>query len=504
MRTKLSMFFVAVLALGLSAVSAEAQQRGGVLKFATPSVKPGLDPARTRTGDGYMLTAMIFSNLTRISHELKPEPQLAHKWETNDDSSEWTFHLRKDAKFTNGRPVVASDVKFSIDRILDPKTASKGRKALGPIKEIVVKGDHTVLFKLKGPYADLALQLGNTFSRIIAKENLADIANKPIGSGPFILKEYVPGNKAILVRNPNYFEKGLPYLDEVHQIYIKEYAAQVSALKTGEIDIMYFAPVEIIDQLKKDPNIEVKMVSAPSFQPLIMWVNEKPFNDVRVRQALRFAVDRKAMLEAATGGLGVLGNDTPVSPSNPYYNKALPQRKQDPAKAKKLLAEAGYPNGIDITLYTSTQRPGLEPAAVVAQQVVASSGFRVKIESVEIARLYKDIIPKAKKFATSHNNWFGRPTIDESLTPFYFTKSNWNYTGYSNPEVDKLLDQAKSHTDFASRKKLYDKVQEILYNEGPDVVPYFKNYVSANRKRVKNYKLIPVQYVDLRETWLKR
>ncbi len=504
MRTKLSMFFVAVLALGLSAVSAEAQQRGGVLKFATPSVKPGLDPARTRTGDGYMLTALIFSNLTRISHELKPEPQLAYKWEANDDSSEWTFHLRKDAKFTNGRPVVASDVKFSIDRILDPKTGSKGRKALGPIEEIVVKDDHTVLFKLKGPYADLALQLGNTFSRIIAKENLADIAYKPIGSGPFILKEYVPGNKAILVRNPNYFEKGLPYLDEVHQIYIKEYAAQVSALKTGEIDIMYFAPVEIVDQLKKDPNIEVKVVSAPSFQPLIMWVNEKPFNDVRVRQALRYAVDRKAMLEAATGGLGVLGNDTPVSPSNPYYNKALPQRKQDPAKAKKLLAEAGYPNGIDITLYTSTQRPGLEPAAVVAQQVVASSGFRVKIESVEIARLYKDIIPKPKKFAVSHNNWFGRPTIDESLTPFYYTKSNWNYTGYSNPEVDKLLDQAKAHTDFASRKKLYDRVQEILYNEGPDVVPYFKNYVSANRKRVKNYKLIPVQYVDLRETWLER
>lgn len=504
MLKKTFVLVAAILALSLSVVTAQAQQRGGVLKFATPSVKPGLDPARTRTGDGYMLTAMIFSNLTRISHELKPEPQLAHKWEVSSDSSEWTFHLRENAKFSNGRPVVASDVKFSIDRILDPKTASKGRKALGPIDEILVKDDHTVVFKLKGPYADLALQLGNTFSRIIAKENLEDIANKPIGSGPFILKEYIPGNKAILVRNPNYFEKGLPYLDEVHQIYIKEYAAQVSALKTGEIDIMYFAPAEIIGQLKKDPNIEVQIVSAPSFQPLIMWVNEKPFNDVRVRQALRYAVNREVMMEAATGGLGVLGNDTPVSPSNPYYNKALPQRKQDVAKAKKLLAEAGYPNGIDITLYTSTQRPGLEPAAVTAQQVVANSGFRVKIESVEIARLYKDIIPHARPSAVSHNNWFGRPTIDESLTPFYYTKSNWNYTGYSNPEVDKLLDQAKSLTDFAARKKLYDKVQEILYNEGPDVVPYFKNYVSANRKEVKNYKLIPVQYVDLRETWVER
>ena len=504
MYKKALVFVAAVLALSLSVVTVQAQQRGGVLKFATPSVKPGLDPARTRTGDGYMLTAMIFSNLTRISHELKPEPQLAHKWEVSADSSEWTFHLRKNAKFSNGRPVVASDVKFSIDRILDPKTASKGRKALGPIKEIVVKDDHTVVFKLKGPYADLALQLGNTFSRIIAKENLEDIANKPIGSGPFILKEYIPGNKAILVRNPNYFEEGLPYLDEVHQIYIKEYAAQVSALKTGEIDIMYFAPSEIIGQLREDPNIEVQIVSAPSFQPLIMWVTEKPFNDVRVRQALRYAVNREIMMEAATGGLGVLGNDTPVSPSNPYYNKALPQRKQDVAKAKKLLAEAGFPNGIDITLYTSTQRPGLEPAAVTAQQELAESGFRVKIESVEIARLYKDIIPHARPSAVSHNNWFGRPTIDESLTPFYYTKSNWNYTGYSNPEVDKLLDQAKSLTDFAARKKLYDRVQEILYNEGPDVVPYFKNYVSANRKEVKNYKLIPVQYVDLRETWVER
>lgn len=504
MSKKSYVFAAAVLAFALSAVSAEAQQRGGILKFATPSVRPGLDPAHTRTGDAYMLTGMIFSNLTRTSHELKPEPQLASKWDVSADSTEWTFHLVKNAKFSNGRPVTAADVKFSIDRVLDPKTGSRGRKALGPIKEVVVKDDHTVVFKLNGPYADLALQLGNTFSRIIAKENVAEIGTKPIGSGPFILKEYVPGNKAILVRNPDYFEKGLPYLDEVHQIYIKEYAAQVSALKTGEIDIMYFAPAEIIPDLKGAPNIDVRVVSAPSFQPLIMWVTEKPFDDVRVRQALRFAVDRQAMMEAATGGLGVLGNDTPVSPSNPYYNKALPQRHKDVAKAKKLLAEAGFPNGVDITLYTSTQRPGLEPAAVVAQQTLAESGFRVKIESVDIARLYKDVIPKPKPFAVSHNNWFGRPTVDESLSPFYFTKSNWNYTQYSNPEVDKLLDQAKSLSDFASRKKLYDKIQEILYNEGPDVVAYFKNYVSAVRTEVKNYKLIPVQYVDLRDTWVER
>jgi len=498
------MILAAAVVLGLGAHTADAQKRGGLLKFATPSVKPGLDPARTSTGDGYMLTAMIFSNLTRVSHELKAEPQLAHKWEANADSSVWTFHLRKDAKFTNGRPVTAGDVKFSFERILDPKTASKGRKAMGPIKEIIAQDDHTLVIKLQGPYADLPLQLGNTFARVIAKENLDEISHKPIGSGPFILKEYIPGNKAILVRNPDYFEEGLPYLDEVHQIYIKEYAAQVSALKTGEIDIMYFAPVEIVDQLKADPNIEVRITPAPSFQPIIMFVNHKPFNDVRVRQALRFAIDRQAMLEAATGGLGTLGNDTPVGPANPYYNKALPQRERDVKKAKRLLAEAGYPNGVEVTLFTSTGRPGLEPGAIVAQQNLLEAGFKAKIESVEIARLYKDILRTPTANRVSQNNWFGRPTIDETLSPYFTTKANWNFTEYSNPEVDELLNKAKSLTDFNERKKLYDRVQEILYNEGPTAVPYFKNYVSAVRKEVKNYKLIPVQYVDLRDTWVER
>ena len=304
MSRKFSLSTAAALALSLCAGPAVAQKMGGVLKFATPSVKPGLDPARTSTGDGYMLNAMIFSNLTRVSHELKAEPQLAHSWEANADSSEWTFHLVKNAKFTNGRPVTAHDVKFSFERILDPETASRGRKAMGPIDTITAVDDHTLVIKLAGPYADLPLQLGNTFARVLAEENLEELSHNPIGSGPFILTEYIPGNKAILVKNPDYFEEGLPYLDEVHQIYIKEYAAQVSALTTGEIDIMYFAPSEIISQLEADPNIEVRITPAPSFQPLVMFVEQTPFSDARVRQAVRLAIDREAMLEAATSGLG--------------------------------------------------------------------------------------------------------------------------------------------------------------------------------------------------------
>jgi peptide/nickel transport system substrate-binding protein len=249
--------------------------------------------------------------------------------------------------------------------------------------------------------------------------------------------------------------------------------------------------------------VQVLEVPSPSFQPLEMFVTQKPLNDVRVRLALRLAADRKGMLQAATGGHGVLGNDIPVPPSSRWVNKALPQRERDVPRAKQLLAEAGFKNGLDVTLYTSTGRPGLEEAAVVYRESAKEAGIRVRLESVDIARLYSETLRKPREFTLVHNNWFGRPTIDETITPYVFTKSVWNYMEYSNPRVDALLMEALGIVDFEKRRKLYDEVQRILWEEGPEIVPYFRNYVSAIRTNVKNYKLIPVQYVDLREVWLE-
>lgn len=495
----------AVLAaiVALAVVPAHAQKRGGVLKFAVPAVKPGLDPAHTSTGDGYMLTQAIFSNLTRVDENLEPKPQLARSWETNPAHSVWTFRLHQGVKFHNGRELTADDVVFSIERILDPKTASRGAKALGPIKKVVAKDRYTVVFELTGAYADLPLQLGNTFARIVAKENVDKIGTEPIGTGPFKLKEYSPGSRVILARNPDYFEKGLPYLDEVQQVYLKEYAAQVSAISTGEIHVMYLVPEEVIGQLKKDAGVRVLEVPSPSFQSIEMFMNQKPFSDVRVRTALRLAADRKAMMEASTGGHGVLGNDVPVPPFSKWYNKALPQRERDTARARQLLADAGYKNGLDLTLYTSTGRPGMEEAAVAFRESARDANIRVRLESVDLARLYSEFLRKPKEFTLVQVNWFGRPTIDEMITPFMFTKSVWNFMEYSNPRVDALLTDALGTTDFDKRRRLYDEVQKVLWDEGPWLVAYFRNYLSAVRTNVKNYKLIPVQYVELRDVWLE-
>jgi peptide/nickel transport system substrate-binding protein len=504
-KKKIFGFIATALVLPLAtATLAGAQVRGGVLKFAVPSVKPTLDPAHTSTGDGYMLTAGIFSNLTRADHKLQVKPQLARSWEANADASVWTFHLVKGAKFHNGREVVADDVVFTIERILDPKTASKGAKAMGPIKKVIAKDKYTVVFELKGPYADLPLQLANTFARIVAKENIKEISHKPIGSGPFRLKKYVPASLAVLERNPDYFEEGLPYLDEVHQVYIKEYAAQLSALGTGEIHMMYFVPVELIPVLEKDPNIQVLETPAPSFQPIVMYLHKKPWADGRVRQAMRLAADRESMMDAATGGHGSLGNDHYASPASPYCNTALPQRTYDPERAKQLLAEAGFKDGLDITFYTSSGRPGMEEAAIAFRESAKKAGIRVRVESVEIARLYSEKLRQPTDFMVVNINWFGRPTVDETFSPYISTGSHWNFTKYSDPKVDKLVAQARQTVDFKERKRLYDQIQRILWEEGPEVIPYFRNYISAIRKEVKNYHLIPVQWVDLREVWLER
>ncbi|MCO5091858.1 ABC transporter substrate-binding protein [Bosea sp. (in: a-proteobacteria)] len=482
---------------------AQAPKKASVLRYAVPLANPGLDPARIGTLDGYMLTAMLFSNLVHINPELKIEPQLATSWETSPDGLSWTFHLSPNVKFHDGRALVAEDVAFSIKRIIDPKTASRGAASFTMIKDVVAVDDKTVRFDLNAPYADLPFALGGPFGRVIDKANLEQISTAPNGTGPFVLKEYVPGSRAVFARNPNYFEAGLPLLDQVQQIVMSEPASQITALTRGEIQILDNAPKDLLGLVSGNKDIKVLTTASPAFQPFVTFVKHRPFDDVRVRQALKLALDRDALLAAATAGYGVVGNDSPVVPGGVWANADLPQRKRDVAQARKLLAEAGFKDGLDLTLVTTSGRPGLEPAAVVAQQNLKDAGFRVKIESTEMAAQTAMLRAGGKPFTIANINWAGRGTIDESLTPFYGTNNIWNFSGYSNPRVDELLLAGRSATDQKQRKAAYDEIQKILWEEGPEVVPYFVQNVSAVRAEVQDYVVHPLGYVDLRRVSLK-
>ena len=474
-------------------------------------------------------------------------------WESSKDFRQWTVKLRPGSRWSDGAPFTADDIVFwykdvLLNKDLVPSLPSWMKNADGTPALVEKVSSTAARFSYKQPNTLVLTALANsdggdrTYAAFLPAHYLkkfhASYAKKEdldklVAAAGFktwtelfaarcappenperpTMAAWVPATRVsdqvfTLKRNPYFVgvDQGgnqLPYLDEVHQVFLKEYAAQVSAIGGGEIHVMYLVPVEIIGQLKKDANVQVLEVPSPSFQSIEMFMNQKPFVDPKVRLAVKLAADRRAMLEASTGGHGVLGNDTPVPSFSKWYNKTLPQRERDVPKAKQLLAEAGYKNGLDLTLFTSTGRPGMEEAAVAFRESAKDAGIRVRLESVDITRLYSEFLRKPREFTMMQVNWFGRPTIDEMITPFMFTKSVWNFMEYSNPRVDALLTDALSMTDFDKRKRLYDETQKILHDEGPWLVAYFRNYLSAIRKNVRNYKLIPVQYVELRDVWLE-
>ena len=379
-----------------------AIERGGILSLCTSSSVKTLDPHKVVGDESYHATFHIFSTLTRIGSDLTAKPELAESWEHAGKAMTWTFHLNKKAKFHNGRAVTADDVKFSLDRVLDPKQSPRGHSKIGPIKEVIVKGKHTVVIKLTKPYLDLPVDLGSVFPRIIAKENLQDINTKPIGSGPFKLKSWQMGGVTKLVKNEDYFLMGedgkpLPYVDEFRIVPIKENSSQLAAIQSGSVDIMYRLSYDLIPTAKKSNKVVVFGGPTLGYQPLVLNLDpvigtgedaekQRIFRNQKVREAFSYIINRKAVLNIALGGLGTIGNDQPIPSFHAYANKNIKPKKQDIALAKKLLAEAGVKPGTHFKLYTSAGRAGMSEMAVAFQQMAKKAGIVIDVEMIDISR----------------------------------------------------------------------------------------------------------------------
>jgi peptide/nickel transport system substrate-binding protein len=481
----------------LKTVSA-APRRGGVLKMAWASSPLSIDPAYAVSGDEYMITAAIYDNLTRVDEKFVVHRQLATGWSSNGPGDVWTFNLRRGVKFHHGRELNARDVVFTFERILDPKNGSPARTSFGPVDKVEAVDDYTVRFRLSIPYADLPVSLGTTYARIVPGDRAALIKTAPSGTGPFRIVEFRPGAYTKLVRNQNYWDSGRPYLDELWQVNMPAMTAQVAALTGGSVHAMFEVPASFIPSLQT-PGVTLASVKSPGFQPLTMNPAEKPFNDARVRQALKYLVDREALIKAVWQGNATVGEDHSVPSFSPYYAPTTPAHTYDPNKAKALLAEAGYPNGLNIEMWTSNERVGLQEVAVAYQQMAAPGGVKVDVKtvpwSVHVATVYKK-----KPFYA--NNWFGRASIDETLYPYFRTGGGFN-DGYSNKDVDTLLDTGRATIDTKKRKALYARAEQAIHVDGPWVVPYFTMYVAATRSNVKGIAVHPLRWWDFREAYIE-
>jgi peptide/nickel transport system substrate-binding protein len=493
--------FLALLAGGAAAASLPglaAAQASGVLKVSFRSSLVRLDPAFTVSSDEYVATQTIYDNLTKLDERLSAIPSLAEEWSSPDGGKTWLFKLRSGVRFHHGRALDAEDVVFSIRRVLDPTAGSPGRRALGPIAEVTSDGPTTVKFTLEGPFAEFPAVLSGTFGRIVPRDASENLNERPVGTGPFRFVEWVRGQHLKLARNAEYWMQGLPRLSEVWLVSYPAQAAEQAALASGETQMMWDVPASLIPVVSRIPNVQVTEIPSTGFQPIAMRSDRPPFNDPRVRRAVKHAINREQVMRFVLQGRGTVAQDTPVAPSSAYH-APVAAPPFDVAAARALMREAGHANGFQVRFFASNERAGCIETAQVVRPMLEAIGVRTEIVQVPWDRFNAEVWKKETLFVS---NWVGRPTIDEQLYPYFHSTGTWNEYNYADPEVDRLLDGARRETDLNARKALYAQVQAKLAADGPAIISYFSNYATARVRNLTNLPVSPLKWVDFREAQL--
>ena len=482
-----------------TAPAAGQPKRGGVLRIANAGAAEFLDPAKTLTIEDTNATGSMYNYLTRVDAALKVHPDLATSWEPSDDLKTWTFKLRDGVKFHHGKTFNADDVAFTFTRILDKETASPYRAILSFIEKVEKKEDLVAVFHLKQAYADLPTVLGGYHSCIVPSDRTAEqIAKEPSGTGPFKFKEISPGDHITMVRNENYWEPGLPYLDEIRYVTLPEQAGRVAALSGGQIDVISQVEPEAMSIVEADPNSKLLQVRSGGYVPLVMRTDMPPFDDNRVRLAMKLVVDREQMRDVVLYGKGDLGNDQPIPPVLPVYSD-VGVRKRDVEKAKELLKEAGHADGLKVTLYASPGRPGMVEQAIAYKEMAAPAGIQVEIQQIPIDAFWADYWMK-KEF--SFSNWNFATTADEMLASTFMSDSEWNEAFWKSPKMDDLIGQARGEKDEAKRKALYAEAQKLISDEGGHIIAFHKPFVMAVGNKVRDLEAHPAAWIRPRAYWL--
>lgn len=501
-----------VALVGAAAASAQSPvtpKDGGALKvgLATGALTNGFDPAVVQgDGTGWVLS-QIAEGLLNRDRKAELVPWLAESWAISKDKLAYTFKLRQGVKFHNGRVMTAGDVKFSLDRMLDPKTGSRRRGELSVIDNVEVVDANTVTVRLKEPFAPFLTTLVGVWAAIIPKEtvNSDGSITHLIGTGPFALAE--GGRERVTMKKfESYWRKGEPRVDSLTFLPVPDDAARMTALRTGAVDLITAVPNQLLPVLAPNKSRGFELLVAPStaWHMAIMNTTKPPFNDVRVRQAVNLAIDRHVLVQALTSGFGRVDNQT--WEEGAFWRLKGDPVKSNPAKAKALLAEAGFKNGLPITIEC---KPEYRRDAQVIQSQLNAIGFRATIQVSDWAALNQRM--KAYNFQLAISAGSGYNDPDFRFSRFYLKTGPANYFagGYENPRVAELLAAARVDPDPQQRKETYQQVFDIIERDVPSVVLFFEPRTLAWRSDVKGFQTNAdgdLAFADggLAKTWLNR
>lgn len=473
-----------------------AATEGKVLRIATgeaDGVKGTLDPAYATNDPDATRVGLVFEGLTSLDEGFGVIPVLATEWSANADGSVWTFKLRPNVKFHDGSDLTAKDVIFSFERLFNPEKPSPSAAWLTAIdpKKIKAIDDLTVEFTLNEQIVEFPDLIA--FSKIVKAGQTNDqVHTTGIGTGAFKVDRYVPGEEpSVFVKHAQYWQEGKPYIDKVEFRSVPEESARIAALISGQVDLFYELPLTALKRLEEDKNVVLQSAKTPFWVGLAAWADTKPFDNPKVREALKLVVNREQLLKGVLGGHGSIADDQPVAPWVKFGLQDEP-KKQDIAKAKQLLAEAGYPDGVDVELYTSAVRSGLVEFATIYQAQAAQAGIRVKIVQAPAEDYWSNVWLKKPFIVTC---WSGKGA-DAALSRPFLSDAEWNETHWKNKQFDEYIFEARRTLDETKRGELYKKAQELVRDDGGAIIALFSDAVGATRSNIKGWKLHPQKHLQ--------
>jgi peptide/nickel transport system substrate-binding protein len=459
--------------------SAGTPRHGGTLRAGLTggSSSDTLDPNSPVNNTDYARVSNLYDSLIWLNADGQPELRLAEEMTPNRDATVWTIRLRKGVTFHDGRTLTADDIIFSIQRVLNPKSPGEAANAFRAIKLSQIKklDPYTVSLPFSSPYSTFLQSLANGITLYVVPVGFDP--KKPVGTGPFKLQSFTPGQQTVLVRNANYWNAPLPYLDQVVMIDSSDETSQVNALLGGQVDVINLLSQDVVGTVTGSGK---KVVISPGggWNPFTMRVDSPPFNDVRVRQAFRLMVDRPKMLEVLFGGHGTIGNDVFAIWSTDY-DHSLPQRTQDIEQAKSLLKSAGHA-GLSVELVTSDIAQGTVNMAQLFAQQAAAAGVNVKLRQVTPTDFYG---PNYLKWIFAQDYWYYQPyfaQVNQATLPM----SPFNECHFDDPRYNSLYRQAQATLDESKRREIAYEMQMIDYNQGGYVIPFFPPVIDGYSSNV--------------------
>ena len=513
MRKPLAVLAAAVLVLaacsdnGSTGTSANADGTGGDLTIVRAGDSLSMDNTTVFSNDSIWVFQQMFESLYEVTPDGKGvQPLLAESHTVSDDKLTWTFKLKQGVTFSNGQPMTAEDVKFSLDKA---RATEGGWEFLDvAIKSVTAADPGTVVIKTKYPWAPLLADLANFNNAVLPKDYAGqskdEFYDAPIGTGPFVWDHWTKGSEIKLVKNPTYWDTGKPALDSVTWKVVPDDNARTVQIQGGQAQINQAPPFSSVEQLKGQPGVGVTLFPSTKTDYIMMNQNEKPYDDVHVRRAISHAIDREALVKTLLFGNGTPANSF-LMPNVPFYDPETPGLQYDMAKAKEELAQSSVPDGFETTFLASSGDTTDAAIAQVLQSSLKELGITVKIQNTDPSAA-RDL-QNAQKYQISHSYWTMDIADPDELVTFAVDPdagSRSFYTSYRNEQVIADTKKAQRTFDDAGRQELYSKIQTQAAEDAFLAFLYYSPFSYSYSTKVQGFQVYPTGNYHLEDVTLSQ